>query len=115
MSEKSHPYTVLFPPWFDEQFELETVAKGYLRDVEIRFDEGASYRLYFTDPVRLRQDAESEFEMGRIAFGEPGLVVIPEVTRANVLAAVEELFASKFFESFRPLPAGSNAIPSSNS
>ena len=78
--------------------------KGYLQDVAVRFDDGVSYRLYFMDPVRLHQDAESEFQTGRTVFTEPGLVVIPEVTRGNILAAVEQLFADRFFDHLRPLP-----------
>jgi hypothetical protein len=95
---------VVFQPWFDEQAELEMPARGYLQDVDVRFDDGATYRLYFMDPVRLQQDAAGEFETGRTVFAEPGLVVVPEVTRGNILAAVEQLFADNFFEHLRPVP-----------
>jgi hypothetical protein len=108
------PYRVLFPPWFDEQAGLEMPLKGYLQDVEVAFDEGISYRLYFMDPVRLSQDAESEFETGRKVFAEPGLVVIPEVTRDNILAAVEQLLADRFFDHLRTIPAERVDVPSSH-
>jgi hypothetical protein len=114
MSDPARPYAVLFPPWFDEQAELEMPARGYLQDVDVRFDEGANYRLYFTDPVRVRQDAERTFETGGIVLAEPGLVVIPEVTRGNILAAVEQLFADKFFEHLRPVPVEKAAVPNSH-
>jgi hypothetical protein len=115
MADTAHPYTVLFQPWFDEQRELETPAKGYLPDVDVLFDSGARYRLFFIDPVRLGQDAETTFETGWKCFTEPGLVVVPEVTRANVLAAVGELVADKFFETLRPVPAEGGAARGSRS
>ena len=111
MPDSESPYAVVFPPWFDERWEAEMPDKGYVPDVEVRLAHGPRYRLYFTDPVRARQDAETEFESGRTCYWEPGLVLIPEVTRQRIEAAVADLYREGFFALLRPLE-GSEASSS---
>jgi hypothetical protein len=59
--------------------------------------------LNFIDPVRLGQDLESSARQGNPYFTEPGLVVIPEVTRAAIETAVGHLVREHFFEELKPL------------
>jgi len=82
----------------DERWAYETECRGYCPDVVVAFPDGTRYRLTFYDPVRLAQDLEEE---GFI--GDPGLVVIPRVTEAQIRSTVERLVAQEYFGSLRPI------------
>jgi hypothetical protein len=97
MTKDTTPYVVVFPDWYDERAEYEHSAKGFLPDVEVRFADGYRHRLYFYDAIRLGQDLEAEVEQGRPYLSEPGLVIVPEVTRTSILKAVAGLWQRDFF------------------
>jgi|SRR5580704_4082869 hypothetical protein len=67
-------------------------AKGYFPGAQLTVS-GKRYDLMFYDPVRLRQDVESELERGEVFF-EPNLVIIQSVTRANMERAAALLVES---------------------
>ncbi len=94
---------VLFPDWYDERAEYESELKGWLPGVEIELGDGSRYPVTFYDPVRLGQDVEAEAKLDRPCLAEPGLVVVPAVTRAAVTQAAEHLAASGFFAHLRPI------------
>jgi hypothetical protein len=96
-------FEILFPEGFDEQQEFETPSKGYLRDVIIRLETGAEYRLFFIDPTRLQQDLEADVESGREYFTEPGMVILPQVTIEAIRKAVSGLWRDGFFHHLKPL------------
>jgi len=98
MSTQVEPFTVIFPEWYDERAEFEAPAKGYLRDVEVRMQDGSRHRLFFIDPVRLQQDLEADVELGRPYYAEPGMVVLPEVTTEAVRRAVAGLWQDGYFK-----------------
>ena len=82
----------------DERWANETECRGYCPDVVVSFPDGARYRLTFYDPVRLAQDLKEE---GFI--GDPGLIVIPRVTEAQIQGTVERLIAQNYFSSLKPI------------
>jgi hypothetical protein len=88
--------TVLFPADYDAQSEFETPLRGYLSEVEVEM-EGARYRLFFIDPVRLGQELKSNVDTGRCYFAEPNLVILPEVTTEAIKKAVDGLVRDGFF------------------
>jgi hypothetical protein len=51
----------------------------------------------FFDPVRLTQELEQEARLGRPFIGEPGLIVVPEVTRKYMETAARTLADEGFF------------------
>ncbi len=73
---------------WDEKDEEETPMKGYRSDGILENQEGEMYRVYFIDPVRLQQDLEAERELGSPFLAEPGLIILPEVTREAMENAV---------------------------
>jgi hypothetical protein len=95
---------VSFPGWYDDRAEWEHQSKGYLPEVAVEVPDGRQFQLYFMDPVRPRQDAEEAFRMGYACFTEPGLVVVPEVTREAVRGAVVHLQERGYFEHLKPMP-----------
>ena len=94
---------VIFPEGFDARWEAEMTDKGYLSDVVVRLEDGARYLVNFFDPVRLSQDLQVLTESGSPFVAEPGLIVIPEVTRDAILTAIQGLNAAGFFETLKPL------------
>jgi hypothetical protein len=93
---------VVFPDWYDERAEYEAELKGWLQGVEVELGDGSRYPVLFYDPVRLAQDLEEEAKWDRPFIAEPGMIVIPTVTRATISQAVEQLAAGGFFGHFRP-------------
>jgi tetratricopeptide (TPR) repeat protein len=94
---------VIFPQGFDPRWESEMTDKGYLSDVVVRLEDGSRFLVNFIDPVRLSQDLQSEAEAGSPYFAEPGMIVVPQVTRDSIVTAVQRLNAEGFFETLRPL------------
>ena len=84
-------FQVIFPEWYDQRGEWEAQEKGWLDGVEIRLANGSTQPLFFYDPVRLSQDLEAETKLGRAYIAQPGMIVIPEVTREAILLAVDQL------------------------
>jgi hypothetical protein len=88
---------------FDERAQAEAEARGYLSHVFVKQADGCLYAVVFYDCVRLAQDLEYEVSTGRMCIAEPGLIVLPTVTLANVVAAVERLSREGFFASLIPV------------
>ncbi len=99
-------FTIHFPDWFDERGEWEAEMKGWLPGAAVELAGGTRYPVFFYDPVRLRQDLDADAAEGRPYVAEPGLIVLPTVTRAAIQLAVERLVEDGYFQHLRPLPAG---------
>src|SRR5689334_131412 len=114
MSSTANDVTVSFPEDFDARDQLEMTARGYLSDVTVRLGGGRTYSLVFLDVVRLRQTLEDDTALGRPYFAEPGLVVLPEVTRDAVLRAVEGLRRDGYFKHLKPLQTSDQSSRAGN-
>lgn len=90
--------TLLFDEDFDERAQFEAHSKGYLSHVRVRIADGKVYSVIFYDPVRLGQDLEVRVSMGKVFLADPGMIVLSEVTLANMQVAVDRLESGKFFE-----------------
>jgi hypothetical protein len=102
-------FTFHFPAEFDDRAEYEMALKGHLGYCEVELPGGNRYPIFFFDPVRLSQESERSAGDDRPVVAEHGMVVIPEVTRDNILRAVERLVRERFFDHLRPLtPAAVN-------
>ena len=66
--------------------------------VSIEFDDGSHQRVVFYDLVRLSQTFEAESRSGRPFFAEDGLIILEEVTRANMENAARRLADEGFFD-----------------
>jgi hypothetical protein len=96
--------TVTLPEWYDARAEPEATLKGFLSDVQVQTGDGLRYRLYFIDPIRLQQTLEDDSACGRPYFTEPGLVVLPEVTKEAIRQVVPRLVKDGFFHHLAPIP-----------
>jgi hypothetical protein len=94
---------VHFPEWYDERGEWEAESKGWLQGVQIELPDGKRFPLFFYDPVRLAQDLEADTSQDRPVIAEPGLAVVPEVTRGAIIRAAERLVKERFFDLLKPL------------
>lgn len=89
---------LVFTCGFDERTASEAELKGWFDAVRVSLPSGLEVPLSFRDPVRLSQDLDAAVSEGRACVAEPGSIVIPKVTRANMEAAVVELYEEGFFE-----------------
>jgi hypothetical protein len=89
---------------WEEKDDEETPMKGYRSDGIVKTPEG-EYPVYFIDPIRLQQDLEAETELGTPFLAEPGLIILPEVTREGMERAVIQLWQKGYFESLKSLKA----------
>jgi hypothetical protein len=96
MPEDEYPRLVFDYP-FDERAEFEASGAGYLGHVRVALADGTSRAVVFYDPVRLGQDLEYEVQTGRMCIAEHGMIVVPEVTLANMQAAVIALARDGWF------------------
>src|SRR5271166_6440283 len=106
MATDTKSFTIHFPDWFDDRAAWEAEDKGWLPGVTVELADGSRYPVFFYDPVRLSQDLEVDVSQGRPYAAEPGLIVLPQVTRAAIGEAVRQLVGTGFFDHLRPLPAG---------
>ena len=89
---------LVFAVDFDERTAFEVELKGWFEAVAVQLPNGAEIPLSFRDPVRLAQDLEAEVAAGKCCVAEPALIVVPAITRANMTAAVEQLYREGFFD-----------------
>lgn len=89
-----------FREGWDLRDEVETPMKGYRSDGVVLAANGKKYPVYFIDPVRLQQELEAEIEAGTPFWAEPGLIVVPEVTREAMENAIKKLWHRGYFCSF---------------
>ncbi len=88
---------------WDDKDDEETSMKGYRSDGIVQCSEGEMYPVYFIDPIRLQQDLEAEEELGSAFLAEPGLIILPEVTREAMENVVRQLWEQGYFDSLKPL------------
>jgi hypothetical protein len=103
MATDANGFTIHFPDWLDERAEWEVESKGWLQGVTVELADGARYSVFFYDPVRLSQDLQSDASQGRPYAAEPGMIVVPEVTREAIGEAVGQLVKAGFFYHLQPL------------
>jgi hypothetical protein len=89
---------IIFPEGFDARWEAELPDKGYIEDVVAELACGTRYALSFIDPTRLKQELDIETRSGRPFYAVPNLVLIPEVTRAAIEQATQELVLEDYLE-----------------
>jgi hypothetical protein len=94
---------LLFEYGFDEREAYEANARGFRGHVTVEFETGERFPLSFYDPVALQQEVQNGMKWGYVCVAEPGMVVLPEITIANMCAAVARLVTEGYFNYFRPL------------
>lgn len=79
---------------------------GYRGDVVVEIADGEAFPVYFYEADAVREELESRSRSGFGRFvAEPGLVVIPEITLANMKSSVLELLEVGYFNHLRPVCA----------
>lgn len=87
-------YSIKFPPYYDD-YSSEIEAKGYFADLIIQFED-REVRPTIYDAVRLAQECDDAFASNNAYFSAPTMIVVPAVTRANIVAAIDALAAGGF-------------------
>lgn len=93
---------IAFPLGFTERDEWEMERKGYVHAI-VEVSSNARFAVCFYHPGRLTQDLESSVQCGIPCVADPGMIVVPDVTRPHLQAAVEHLVKEGYFDSLAPL------------
>jgi len=90
-----------FEGGFDEREAAEVFARGYRSHVWAELDDGSRYQVTYYDVTRLAQTLQDDCAANEHPFfTEPGLIIVPEVTFANMEAAARALAAQGFFQRY---------------
>jgi hypothetical protein len=108
---KANFVRLVFEWGFDERDEWEAQQRGYRSHVWAELDDASLHALTFYDIARLSQTLDDECASGRMFFTEPGLVIVPEVTRANMESAARALASEGFFSRSAPSTTDSERRP----
>jgi hypothetical protein len=114
MSSTNNEVTISFPEDFDAREEFEMTFRGYLADVMVRLPDGGIYKLTFIDVTRLGQTLEDDTALGRPYYAEPGLVVLPEVTRGAIQRAIDGLRHDAYFQHLKPVKGSDPSMNAGN-
>lgn len=87
---------IVWPEGFGEQAIFDLPYKGWF-SVYVKSDVGCRYEIHFSDPVRLRQDLETEVQLGKPYLAMPNLIVLPKVTVPAIEEAIQRLWIEGFF------------------
>lgn len=94
-------YEIEWPDYFEVD-ESVIRSKGCFSGLVVNAG-GYAYRLNLYDHARLHQEIVDSFDRGEPLFCEENLVVVPEVDRTHIAAAVEELHRMNFAGLIRQL------------
>ena len=79
---------------------------GYRGDVVVELADSEAFPVYFYEPDAVREELVARGNSGFGQFvAEPGLVVIPEITLANMKSSVLALIEVGYFSHLRPVCA----------
>ncbi len=79
---------------------------GYRGDAVVELADGDAFPVYFYEPDAVREELEARSKSGFGPFvAEPGLVIVPEITVANMKSSVLELIEVGYFSHLRPVCA----------
>jgi hypothetical protein len=98
----SKTFKLILPAEFDERAEYEAEQRGLLDHVKVRLPDGHEYSICFFTPSRIAVELDLIRQAGEACFAEPGLVVIPAITRGEIDNAVGFLAEAGYFERLRP-------------
>jgi hypothetical protein len=91
-------FTLHLPHDFDD-YEHEVEAKGYFSEAILEVNE-QKYKLTFYDLVRLEQDVSETLRTTPV-FTEKNLLIVPSVTRKDMLNASEYLVQTATIKNLR--------------
>lgn len=106
----SNAFELIFPADFDKRAEWEAEQRGLLDYVKLRLDNGLAYGICFFTPSRIAVELDLIGRAGEPCFAEPGLIVVPAVTRSVMEAAVAVLATTGYFDRLPP-EAAQSAVP----
>lgn len=98
----SDTFELLLPPEFDARAEYEAQQRGLLDYVKVRSAEGPTYSVCFFTPSRIAVELSLVREAGEPCMADPGMIIVPSVTRDEMNTAVKYLWASGYFARLRP-------------
>jgi len=87
---------LVLPDWFDDRAVFELPYKGFFV-AEVELEDKSHYILHFYDPIRLNQELADNISLGKPYFAEQNLILVPEVSLEYIIAALQYLWSSGYF------------------
>ena len=97
MDDRNTP-RLTFTEDFDHELADLVEMKGWCGLGVVELPDGKRVEVTFVEPARLASDLESTLKSGNCCIADPGMIVIPRITRDHMEAAVQELYKSGYFE-----------------
>jgi thiamine monophosphate kinase len=94
---------LILPADFDPLIAQDVEEKGWYGLAIAQLENGDQFELIFYEPKRLYQDLEIELNQEKACVTEPGLIVIPRVTRLYMEKALRQLHQDGYFQRLAPL------------
>jgi hypothetical protein len=95
--EKNDTARLIFTEEFDQEIADLVEMKEWCGIGVVEMPDRRQIEIYFTTPRRLASDFESGLKSGEVCMAELCMIIIPEVTRKNMEAAVKQLYDKGYF------------------
>ena len=95
--EKNDTARLIFTEEFDQELADLVEMKEWCGIGVVEMPDGKQIEIYFTTPRRLASDFESELKSGKVCMAESCMIIVPEVTRKSMEAAVKQLYDEGYF------------------
>ncbi|MCE7984853.1 MAG: hypothetical protein DYG89_27080 [Caldilinea sp. CFX5] len=102
MEDRNKAIRLLLFDGFNERDRFEIKHKGWF-SAEVEILGQHRYAVNFYDCTRLTQEVNDGVERGIPCLGEPGMIVVKEVTIETMEAALAYLFTAGYFEHLKPV------------
>ena len=97
---------IVFTSGYTSDDDEITKEKGHRSDVIFIDTDDNYYEVNFVTVDRLRSDLKYNLSIGKKYFTDFCLVILKEVTKAEILNCVKELCKMNFFKRFTPIDKG---------
>jgi hypothetical protein len=87
-----------FQGGWTERDDFETPLRGYRSGVLVELEDGRCFGVTFYDPTRLAQTLADDTASGSPFLAEPGLIVVPAVTKNSMEEAARRLADDGYFD-----------------
>lgn len=84
-----------------ERIDDESKESGFRGDINVEID-GKNYHLFVYNIVSFIQEVERDITDHQFYDLMPNMIIVPEVTKENIIFTINKLYDSGFFERLTP-------------
>ena len=84
-----------------ERIDDESKESGFRGDINVEID-GKNYHLFVYNIVSFMQEVERDITDHQFYDFMPNMIIVPEVTKENIIFTINKLYDNGFFERLTP-------------